>query len=613
MGHIVVLPPLMINKIAAGEVIERPASVVKELLENSIDAAATRIDLDIADGGVKLIRCTDDGAGMDADDLQLAFCQHATSKLPTEEDLFAIRTMGFRGEALASVGSIAQVRVRSRTPDAEGGHELAVAGGAFEPIRAIGCPVGTTVEVRNLFFNTPARRKFLKTTTTEVGHVVEQFARVALAYPAVHMTLVHNGTMLHELLPATDRRERIGDFFGSELADALLPVEMHDQTSSLTGLIAPPSHARSSRKWQYVFVNGRYVRDRLILHALRESYRGLLDQNRQPVAFLFLAMDPASVDVNVHPTKIEVRFADSSRIHSLVLSAVRGKLLSSDLAPSLADALGLDSPAAATPPRDIEEADRQHAVRQAMADFFKELPPIQGRFQFPKKVRSSEFVVRSKGGRTPSAMPPPPAFPNYEPRTTNYELAPQGRVMQIHNTYLVVEEEDAIVLIDQHALHERILYEQIRGRIADGTLESQRMLIPEPVDVTAAELALLEDCRPVLAKLGIEVTRFSPTSVAIQAFPSVLTKRSPAPFLRDFLDTVAAREQPPAAEDLLEELLAVTACHAAVKAGDPLTPEEITDLLARADELDTSQSCPHGRPTALRLKLTDLEKQFHRT
>ena len=312
MGHIVVLPPLMVNKIAAGEVIERPASVVKELLENSVDAAATRIDVEIADGGVKLIRVTDDGDGMDADDLQLAFCQHATSKLPEESDLFAVRTMGFRGEALASVGSVAQVRVASRTPGAEGGHELAVAGGAFEPIRAAGCPVGTTVEVRNLFYNTPARRKFLKTTATELGHVVEQFARIALAYPAVHMTLAHNGQTLHELLPAADRRERIGDFFGAELADALLAIGQTDEAGELTGLIAPPAHARASRKWQYVFVNGRYVRDRLILHALSESYRGLLDADRQPVAFLFLTMDPARVDVNVHPTKIEVRFADAS-------------------------------------------------------------------------------------------------------------------------------------------------------------------------------------------------------------------------------------------------------------------------------------------------------------
>jgi DNA mismatch repair protein MutL len=627
VGQIALLSPQMVNKIAAGEVIERPASVVKELLENSIDAAATRIDVQVEDGGAKRILVTDDGAGMDRDDLELAFHQHATSKLTQEADLFAVRTMGFRGEALASIAAVAHVQVASRTADAEGGHALVVRGGAFEAVRATGCPVGTRVEVRNLFYNTPARRKFLKTTPTELGHVIERFARVALAYPSVHMTLSHNGQVLHELGGTEDRRERIGDFFGAELAEALIPVAQQDTCGRLAGLIAPPSHARSSGKWQYVFVNGRYVRDRLILHALREGYRGLIEHNRQPVAFLFLTADPGRVDVNVHPTKIEVRFLDASRVHSLVLAAVRSKLLASDLSPSLADALGVEPPPAGPPAtHDPEKEARGQAIRQAMADFFKGLPPMQGRFQFPKRVGSRESRVGSEEGRQtpareagtahaepPKVESPEVGTPDSRPPTPDSHAHGFRRVTQMHNAYLVAETDDAICLIDQHALHERVLYEQLRRRASNGPLESQRLLIPEPVDVTATQLALLEGLSPILAKLGIEVTPFGPRSVAIQSFPSVLARRSPAQFLRDLLDAAGAHEQKPAAEDLLEDLLRVTACHAAVKAGDPLRPAEIDDLLAAAGDLETAQSCPHGRPTVLRLSLADLEKQFRRT
>ncbi|MBN1491673.1 MAG: DNA mismatch repair endonuclease MutL, partial [Phycisphaerae bacterium] len=335
MAIIHVLPDLLVNRIAAGEVIERPASAVKELLENSIDSEATRIELTVEDGGRRLIRVTDNGSGMGPDDVALCVVPHATSKIDCEDDLFAIGTMGFRGEALASIGAVSELHVVSRRREAEAGCEVCVAGDKVEGPKVVGAPVGTTVEVRSLFFNVPARQKFLRTAQTEFGHIVEQVARVALAHPRIEFRVVHNGREAYRLPASDSLRTRVADFYGSELAESLIAVRREERGVTVGGCVAAPAQSRSARRWEYTFLNGRFIRDRFVQHAVREAYRGLIDPNRFPVTFLTLTMEPSDVDVNVHPTKIEVRWRDSNLIHSAVLAALRDTFLQRDLTSSL--------------------------------------------------------------------------------------------------------------------------------------------------------------------------------------------------------------------------------------------------------------------------------------
>ncbi len=354
MGIINQLPASVINQIAAGEVVERPASVVKELMENAIDAGATRIDVAVERGGKDLIRIADDGAGIGPDDLPLAFSPHDTSKLSTADDVYRIVTLGFRGEALAAIAEVSKVRCQSRRADAGEGAEITIEGGTAGSIQPSGSPVGTVIEVRNLFFNTPVRRGFLKSDSTEAGHVQDVFARIALAHPTVHLTFRSGGKLVHDLPPVTGVRDRIAVFFGRELADALLWVESRVEATHIWGYVAHPSQSRSSNKGQYLFIGGRYVRDRSLGHALTEAYRGLLMVGRSPVAFLHLELPPEEVDVNVHPTKMEVRFRDSQRVYSQLLSTVRQTFLSSDLhaklqTPETFGPFGRRHPAAAPP------------------------------------------------------------------------------------------------------------------------------------------------------------------------------------------------------------------------------------------------------------------------
>ncbi|MBM4088426.1 MAG: DNA mismatch repair endonuclease MutL, partial [Planctomycetes bacterium] len=325
------LPPGVVNKIAAGEVIERPASVVKELLENSVDAGATRIDVTVEQGGMELIRVADNGCGIRAEQLELAVASHATSKIRDAEDLFQVRSLGFRGEALASIAEVSQLVIRSRPAGAEAGAELEVAGGQTKPVTPCGCPIGTSIDVRNLFFNTPVRRRFLRTVQTEMGHVIESFTRIALAQPGSHMCLRHNDRVLHDLPPADRWLDRIAAFFGAELGDSLIWVESCQEGVRLSGYVADPSVSRGSNRQQYILLNGRQIRDRTLQHALGEAYRGLLMTGRFPVAFLRLDMPPDPVDVNVHPAKLEVRFTDGRRLYSQLLGTLRTRFLTSDL------------------------------------------------------------------------------------------------------------------------------------------------------------------------------------------------------------------------------------------------------------------------------------------
>ena len=610
-----VLSVHLVNKIAAGEVIERPASIVKELVENALDAGATRIDVTVEDGGRKLIAVTDDGGGMGADDLALAFAPHATSKIAGEEDLFHIETMGFRGEALASVASVAHSHIRTRRAQDDSGHEIDASGETVGEVRPCAGAPGTTVTIRDLFFNTPARRKFMRKANTEFGHITEQLTRLALPHPQVAFTLTHNGRATQNLPPAESTRDRVGDLFGAEMGESLLPVVSRGGTVDVRGLIAPPAGARASGKWQYLFLNGRFIRDRSLSHALREAYRGLLEPSRWPVAFLFLRLDPAAVDVNVHPTKIEVRFRDGNAVHGELLAALRETLNKANLAPTAS--LAAAGAGFGEPPADASQEQRRASLREAMADFFRSTPAPQPRLGFPQHRPPGAPA----DAPSPPTMPPMPltpassaAAPTQEMPDAHEAAEPFPRAVQLHNSYIISADADGLVIIDQHALHERILYNDLKRRLTEGALVAQRMLIPQTFEVTVSEMAALAAHRELLASLGIEVDPFGPRTLAVQKFPSLLAERGveAAPFLREVLDRLADDETTDS-ERLLEDVLEMLACKAAVKAGDPLTDAELHALLARREETEKASSCPHGRPTTLKLTLRDLEKQFKRT
>ncbi|MCX5682122.1 MAG: DNA mismatch repair endonuclease MutL, partial [Planctomycetota bacterium] len=626
----------LVNQIAAGEVIERPASVVKELLENAIDAQATRILLELQEAGKKLIRASDDGTGIPAAEAPLALSSHATSKIASAEDLDGITSLGFRGEALASIASVADVRLVTRTADALEAVEIAVSAGKAEPPRPTSGPVGTTIEVRNLFRYVPARRKFLKTDATEMGHITEQVTRLALAYPNVHLAVTHNGRTVYELPPTDSIRDRVAVFFGEELAQGLLEIASEEPAGRLLGLIGPPHLARATTQAQYLFLNGRYVRDRSLSHALREAYRGLLEGGRQPVAFLFLTIQPDRVDVNVHPTKIEVRLRDGHLLYGQMLAAVRGRLLGPGITPHIAAPPGESpQPGQAGGPA-ASDAERDARVRQAVAEFLRSpQAAAQSRLLFSRRadeprpgapreagagdVRPPVYSTGANYGmpgeagaaapREPDAAPPPVYSPGA--KYGEPDAAPM-RAVQLHNTYLVAETADGILIVDQHALHERIIFEEIMARLEAGPLEAQRFLLPVTASLTDREIAAIDEHREALAHLGIEAEAMGPRTVAVHAFPMLLGRAEPTAVLRDFLAWAIALDAPPTARQVLEKLAHVAACRAAVKAGDPLKHEEIEALLARRAVGDLAATCPHGRPTSLVLSKSDLEKQFGR-
>jgi DNA mismatch repair protein MutL len=597
------LSPSLVNRIAAGEVIERPAAVVKELLENAIDAGATQIHVDVEDGGRELIRVIDNGSGIDPTDLPLAFASHATSKLVSDDDLFRISTMGFRGEALASIGSVSHARILSRGSGMDAGYEIFNRGGALSDPQASAANVGTVVEVRNLFFNTPARRKFIKGAPTEYGHISEMLLRLALPYPQVAFKLTHNGRST-VTLPATSADERLLAAWPDDFRDSRLAVDCRDAEIRLHGMVGLPELARPTAKYQFLYLNGRHIRDKFIQHALREAFRGLTEPGRYPAAILILEIPAADVDVNVHPTKTEVRFKDGGRIHGLVLSGIREKVLGSDLTP------------AAVPMRVEGPADPRPDMRQQLAAFFRQGAGNEDERRTSNvELRTSNVELRTSNEEIPAENSPP----SLQSSTLDVGRSPFALIdaplpaIQLHNSYLVAQSDDGMIIIDQHALHERIMYEELLSRVTRGPLESQRLLIPHVVPASGRQIALLEPIRALLERLGIEVAPFGPDSVAVQSFPSFLEKLDPGEFVTDLLERGEQELLDLHGEELLHEILDMMSCKAAVKAGDPLTPAEIEALLARRELVERSSNCPHGRPTTLRLSLRDLDKQFKRT
>ena len=609
MAKIAVLDDNMINMIAAGEVIERPASVVKELLENSIDAGATRIVVEVEQGGRDMIRIIDDGCGMDADDLKLAFEPHATSKIRVSNDLEGIRTLGFRGEALASIGSVAKVTVTSRTAEAIEAHSIQVDCGEKGNVTPCSGSCGTTIEVRNLFYKLPVRRKFLKTPNTEMSHITEHFTRIALAQVSLDMELRHNGRSVYRLLSGQGVKERIRVLFGESLAEDLLETSRSERGMQIRALLAKPAAARASGKYQYLFLNGRFIRDKFILHAVKEAYRGLMEPNKYPVVFLFIQMPPEHYDVNVHPTKVEVRFDNSNLVHSEVLAVLRDKLLSTNL-----DVTGQvpSTESGFNPSSGLQSDARKERIQQAMSDFFNKPASSQPQrqFSFPSGQKSGGgFSPAQSRGDSYAPLPDMPAF-DMSANTENFHAK---EYLQIHNSYILLQNAEGFVVIDQHALHERILYEQMVKRLNEGNLPSQRLLMPHSFELTNAQLQAYESQKDIFDKLGIEVEPFGPNTLAIQTFPILLSKLDPVEFTIQTLDKMVEEGADTDPEALVHEVLDMASCKAAVKAGDPLSDEEMKQLLKDKDIGQQTSRCPHGRPTTISFSLKELEKQFKRT
>ena len=645
MPEIKQLPPSVVNKIAAGEVIERPASVVKEIVENAVDSGATRVDVSIEQGGAQLIRVADNGCGIAPEQLQLAVASHATSKIRDADDLFSVHTFGFRGEALASIAEISQMHIRSRQATEEAGAELEINGGHQGEVSPCGCPPGTIIEIRNLFFNTPVRRKFMKTTQTELGHVSEAFTRIVLAHPQVHFTLRHNDRILQDLPPVDRWRDRIATLFGPELNDHLIWVESDQDGVRIAGYVADPEMSRSNNRLQYLLLNGRFIRDRSLQHALGEAYRGLLLTGRFPIAFIRIDLPSETVDVNVHPTKIEVRFQEAGRLYSQLLATLRNKFLTTDLTAkvqpvgiaALARDSSHDPASAARHRREISDWARGTATPksgEATAAAMDRQSPLG--LNYAVTGRAADFIPFD---RAPVDSDSQSLLPNQrldlgESKAadvlTSTDDQQQSAVdqldqqiqdatgatpigLQLHQRYLVTENEEGMVVVDQHALHERILYEQIRNKVLAGKMETQRLLVPEPVALTSAEAAAALDAREILAKMGIEIEAFGGDTVLVSAYPAMLTNMSPNAILRHVVDLLLEEGKTPDRRDILDELLHMISCKAAIKAGDRLSPGEVTALLEQRHHFQDSHHCPHGRPTALVFTREELDKRFRRT
>lgn len=603
------LPDLLISQIAAGEVVERPSSVLKELLENALDAGSSAIQIQLEEGGVKLIRVSDDGCGIARDELALALTRHATSKIATLDDLERVATLGFRGEALASVASVARLTLTSRQQGASHAWRLSAEPGAAPEPAALGA--GTVVEMRDLYYNTPARRKFLKSEATEFAHCADAVKRIALAHPAVAFTLSHNGRVsLH--LAKTDARGRAGAILGDDFLAESRSVETgearrHTEGEQGHGLrvfghCATPAHSRTRSDAQYCYVNGRFVRDKLLSHALREAYQDMLHGSRYPAYCIFLEIDPANIDVNVHPAKTEVRFRDGRAVHQFVFHAVQ-RTLSSPLAGAsdeAASAFGFTLPASSSnpqrpsfaPPRTGEPswAPRQESLRVSE-------PAMATYFAFAEKAQPAAT-------RTPFLEPATPSDGTTPPM--GYALA------QLHGVYILAQNALGLVLVDMHAAHERILYEKLKNALDSKRVATQALLIPAVFSADALEVAAAEENADALHDLGFDLAPMGPTQLAVRGVPALLQAADPAALARTLLAELREHGVTQLMAARRNELLATMACHGAVRARRILSIPEMNALLRQMEETERADQCNHGRPTWTQLSMSELDRLFLR-
>jgi len=568
---VIILDQEVINQIAAGEVIERPGSVVKELVENALDAHATRISVDLEQGGRRLIRVTDDGHGMTREDAVLALQRHATSKISSADDLFAIRTLGFRGEALPSIAGVSHLRIVTRPYDQTEATEITVRGGEVIDLRTVGAPPGTEVSVARLFFNTPARLKFLRSESAELSHITELITRFSFSHPEVSLRLAHGEREVVHRPASEDLLSSVVALYGRDAAERLLPVALRLPSIHVWGFVSRPDFTRSSRAHQALFVNRRQVRSRTLTHALDKPYRAALHSGRYPVAVVQVDIDPALVDVNVHPAKAEVRFVRDWEVHEAVRRAVQAAL------------------------------EGTSSVEVALAGAEALLP-------------SARPHVRPEGPASAAtqpalSFPQPGRVPGPQPATGTLTISPLG---QLRATYIIAESAGGLMIVDQHRAHERILYDQMDSATEGSVPAAQRLVMPATIHLGRREAELLEHNLDAFAALGMEVEPFGSDTFVLRAMPAVMAKSDPQTLLRDLLEELGA--QPSAGQLALpkEAILAAAACHAAVKAGQPLAPQEMVELLDRLARSSRPYTCPHGQPIIMSITNFELDRRFQR-
>ncbi|WP_300669407.1 DNA mismatch repair endonuclease MutL [Desulfoluna sp.] len=621
MTKVRILPDILSNKIAAGEVVERPASVVKELVENALDAKSRSITIDIEKGGRRLIRVADDGCGMVPDDAMLAIERYATSKIHTDEDLFNIQTLGFRGEALPSIASVSKFTLISRAEDMDIGCTLEMAGGKVTQVSETGAPRGTLISVAHLFFNTPARRKFLKGEGTEMGHIADTVSAIALAWPQVRFRLTHNGKVVKSWPATTDLRQRVEEVLGREVRGHLAPVSISRGDLTVSGFITAPEITRSTTQKIFLFVNGRPVKDRVILNTLLSGYRPRLMKGRFPMAVLTLTLPFDWVDVNVHPAKNEVRFRDASSVGSAVQEGVRLALESAEKA---SRRFGGGRPlTAATPsfsPMPMPREGLAGRVAEPTA-LFDEGPEMTGEPETSfaplplQPWQETDTPSLSEAGETERPLTAEDEkAPEAAPLSTD-AFQPPGqfahlRVIGQHaNTYILCDAGDGLIVIDQHAAHERVVFEQLKR---GGTLHSQRLLVPETVELGYRETDALEGILDKLVDFGLEVEPFGGTTFVVKSVPSILSTDSMAGLISEIAEQRVRMGKTDTLEQSLDACLILMACHGAIRAGQALSPKEITHLLTQMDACDDPSFCPHGRPTWIRWSTGSLERAFKR-
>ena len=609
MSKIRVLADHVANQIAAGEVVERPASVAKELVENSIDAGATCITIEIEAGGRRLLKVADDGEGMVRDDAVLAFERHATSKIHAAEDLASISTLGFRGEALASIASVAKIELTTCTEGAASATRVTIDGGRMRDVKDAAHPRGTTIAVRDLFFNIPARRKFLRAEATETFHLTNLVTHYALAHPEIAFTFVNNGREALRAAPAKDLRERAYQVFGGDFLENLLEVNGgHGEVARVTGFVSAPRDRRTSRDSQYLFVNRRFVRDRMIGRSLSEGYRSILPHGVYPAALLFIETPLEEVDVNVHPAKTEVRFRRQAAVADAVREAVRNALASAAYTPPPQPQPRteyLPTPAAAPTPQPRIEYEPQPRIEY--------VPPSGD--EIARDVAAMVVQTQSVQAVVPpvSTVPPVPSAEKFtrevEPESLSSNIRPLG---QLDESFIIATDDQGLLLIDQHVAHERVLFDKYRALEAARQTDSQQLLVPETFDLTPAQAAVFDNVAPELEHYGFELMRLSGRTVAIKATPADLPAGEARNMLAELLDTVDAEKKDSARETLRDEIAASLACHAAIKVNMPLAPEKMRWLIDRLLQTSSPTTCPHGRPVILRLNRRDILKGFHR-
>jgi DNA mismatch repair protein MutL len=601
MSSIRALPPQLINQIAAGEVVERPASVVKELLENSLDAGARRIEVDLEQGGAKLIRIRDDGCGIARDELALALSRHATSKIASLADLESVGTLGFRGEALPSIASVSRLSLVSRVPDDAHGWRVSADGSdRVSTPEPAAHPAGTTVEVRDLFYNVPARRKFLRTEKTEFGHVEQGLRRMALAHAGVAIRLRHNGRVVMDLSAAADPGPggaalvpRLRELLGGGFVDASLAVEQEAVGLRLHGWIAQPAFARSQADLQFFYVNGRLVRDKLVTHAVRQSYQDVLHHGRHPAYVLFLELPPRQVDVNVHPAKQEVRFREGRQVHDFIFRGLHRRLAGGvHAATAGGDGPPMLAPSPGSPPVPAPAARASSGYPRSLS-----LPVREGRGAYAAAL---DF-------QRPAPLPAAP------PEQDAGAIPPLGFALaQLHGVYVLAQARDGLIIVDMHAAHERIGYERLKRSAEAGALRRQPLLMPVVLHVSPAEADLAEGHGALLERLGLTVARLGDGKLALKEIPALLQGADAEALLRDVLADLAARGDSERVRGEINGVLSTMACHGAVRANRRLSIDEMNALLRDMERTERADQCNHGRPTWVRLSQRELDALFLR-